>query len=149
MNRKATSGRGAVPTVEQISLDCITQEPFPGVSYFVLLLYLLLANQYWAPGEGKKAYKPQIVDDICRKELEGCKYGLFNCAHIVPNQRKSRSSQRTTVPPTTAQSNSRANSADAVQMTQYAAMPTETLCLLSSQPHLVQSGPRHQLIARL
>ncbi|XP_068761017.1 uncharacterized protein [Montipora capricornis] len=112
MNRKATSGRGAVPTVEQISLDCITQ----------------LANQYWALGEDKKAYKPQIVDDICRKELEGCKYGLFNCAHIVPKQRKSQSSQRTTVPPTTAQSNSLANSADAVQTTQYAAMPAETLC---------------------
>ena len=64
-------------------------------------------------------------------------------------QRKSRSSQRTTVPPTTAQSNARANSADAVQTTQYAAMPTETLCLLSSQRHLVQSGPRQQLIARL
>ncbi|XP_068761018.1 RNA helicase aquarius-like isoform X3 [Montipora capricornis] len=60
MNRKATSGRGAVPTVEQISLDCITQ----------------LANQYWALGEDKKAYKPQIVDDICRKELEGCKFAV-------------------------------------------------------------------------
>ncbi|XP_068761020.1 uncharacterized protein [Montipora capricornis] len=49
-------------------------------------------------------------------------------AHIVPKQRKSQSSQRTTVPPTTAQSNSLANSADAVQTTQYAAMPAETLC---------------------
>ena len=67
----------------------------------------------------------------------------------MPKQRKSRSSQCTTVPPTTAQSNSCANSADAVQMPQYEAMPTETLRLLSSQRHLVQSGPRQQLIARL
>ena len=67
----------------------------------------------------------------------------------MPKQRKSRSSQRTTVPPTTAQSNARANSADTVQTTQYAAMQTETLCLLSSQCHLVQSGPGQQLITRL
>ena len=70
----------------------------------------------------------------------------------MPKQRKSRSSQRTTVPSTTAQSNGRANSADVVQtvkMTQYAQMPTETLRLLLSQRRLVQSGPRQQLIARL
>ena len=67
----------------------------------------------------------------------------------MPKQRKSRSSQRTTVPSTTAQSNDRANSADVVQMTQYAQMPTETLRLLLSQRRLVQSGPRQQLIARL
>ena len=67
----------------------------------------------------------------------------------MPKQRKSRSSQRTTVPSTTAQSNGRANSADIVQMTQYAQMPTETLRLLLSQRRLVQSGPRQQLIARL
>ena len=70
-------------------------------------------------------------------------------AHITLKQRKSRSSQPTTVLPTTAQSNARANSADAIQTAQYAAMPTETLRLLSSQRHLVQSGPRQQLIARL
>ena len=70
----------------------------------------------------------------------------------MPKQRKSRSSQCTTVPSTTAQSNGRANSADVVQtvqMTQYAQMPTETLRLLLSQHRLVQSGPRQQLIARL
>ena len=67
----------------------------------------------------------------------------------MPKQRKSRSSQRTTVPFTMAQSNGRANSADVVQKTQYAQMPTETLRLLSSQRRLVQSGPRQQLIARL
>ena len=70
----------------------------------------------------------------------------------MPKQRKSRSSQRTTVPSTTAQSNGRANSADVVQtvkMTQYAQMSTETLRLLLSQRRLVQSGPRQQLIARL
>ena len=67
----------------------------------------------------------------------------------MPKQRKSRSSQRTTVPSTTAQSNGRANSADVVQMTQYAQMPTETLRLLLSQRRQVQSGPRQQLIARL
>ena len=67
----------------------------------------------------------------------------------MPEQRKSRSSQRTTVPSTTAQSNGRANSADVVQMTQYAQMPTETLRLLLSQRRQVQSGPRQQLIARL
>ena len=67
----------------------------------------------------------------------------------MPKQRKSRSSQRTTVPSTTAQSNGRANSADVVQMTQYAQMPTETLRLLLYQRRLVQSGPRQQLIARL
>ena len=66
----------------------------------------------------------------------------------MPKQRKSRSSQRTTVPSTTAQSNGRANSADVVQMTQYAQMPTETLRLLLSQRRQVQSGPR-QLIALL
>ena len=67
----------------------------------------------------------------------------------MPKQRKSQSSQCTTVLPTTAKSNARANSANAVQTTQYTAMPTETLRLLSSQRHLVQSGPRQQLIARL
>ena len=67
----------------------------------------------------------------------------------MPKQRKSRSSQRTTVPSTTAQSNGRANSTDVVQMTQYAQMPTETLRLLLFQRRLVQSGPRQQLIARL
>ena len=67
----------------------------------------------------------------------------------MPEQRKSRSSQRTTVPSTTAQSNGRANSADVVQMTQYAQMPTETIRLLLSQRRQVQSGPRQQLIARL
>ena len=66
----------------------------------------------------------------------------------MPKQRKSRSSQRTTVPSTTAQSNGRANSADVVQMTQYAQMPTETLRSLLSQRRQVQSGPR-QLIALL
>ena len=67
----------------------------------------------------------------------------------MPKQSKSRSSQRTKVQPTTAQSSVRANSADVVQTTQYAEMPTETLCFLLSQGRLVQSGPRQQLIARL
>ena len=65
----------------------------------------------------------------------------------MPKQRKSRSSQHTTVQSTTAQSNGRANSADVVQTTQYAGMPTETL--LPSQRRLVQSGPQQQVIARL
>ena len=64
----------------------------------------------------------------------------------MPKQRKSRSSQCTTVQSTTAQSNGRANSADVVQ---YAEMLTETLRLLLSQHCLVQSGPRQELITHL
>ena len=58
----------------------------------------------------------------------------------MPKQRKSRSSQRTTVPSTTAQSNGHANAADVVQMTQYTEMLTETLHLLLSHRRLIQSG---------
>ena len=58
----------------------------------------------------------------------------------MPKQHKSRRSQRTTVPSTTAQSIGRANAADVVQMTQYAEMLTETLHLLLSHRRLVQSG---------
>ena len=58
----------------------------------------------------------------------------------MPKQQKSRRSQRTTVPSTTAQSNGRTNAADVVQMTQYAEMLTETLHLLLSHRRLVQSG---------
>lgn len=60
MIKKTAGKRSAVPTVEQISSDQITQ----------------LANQYWAPGEGKKSYKPQIVDDIYRKEIKGSKFAV-------------------------------------------------------------------------
>ncbi|KAJ7384679.1 hypothetical protein OS493_020260 [Desmophyllum pertusum] len=58
MSRKAAGRRNAVPTVDQITSDRITQ----------------LSNQYWAPGEDKKKpYKPQIVDDIYREEIKGSK----------------------------------------------------------------------------
>ena len=55
----------------------------------------------------------------------------------MPKQHKSRRTQRTTVPSTTAQSNGRANAADVVQMTQYAEVSTETLHLLLSHRRLV------------
>ena len=75
---------------------------------------------------------------------------LSRRAHIMPKQRKSRCSQRTTAQLSTAQSTVRATSTDLVQSTQnYAAMPIDTLCLLLSQRRLVQSGPRKELIARL
>jgi len=60
MSKKATGRRGVVPTVEQIVSDQITQ----------------LANQYWAPGVKKRDYKPQVVDDIYRKEIKGSKFAV-------------------------------------------------------------------------
>jgi len=58
MSTKPAGRRNAVPTVEQITSDRITQ----------------LANEYWSPGDGKKpAFKPQIIDDIYRKEIKGSK----------------------------------------------------------------------------
>jgi len=60
MSNKGTRRKGLAPTVEQISSDRLTQ----------------LANQYWVPGEGKKAYQPQIIDDIYRKEIKGSKFAV-------------------------------------------------------------------------
>ncbi|XP_067030979.1 RNA helicase aquarius-like [Acropora muricata] len=60
MSNKGTRRKGLAPTVEQISSDRLTQ----------------LANQYWVPGEGKKPYQPQIIDDIYRKEIKGSKFAV-------------------------------------------------------------------------
>lgn len=58
--KSAGRTRNAVPTVEQISSDRITK----------------LAGQYWAPGESKKPYNLQIVDDIYRDEIKGSKFSV-------------------------------------------------------------------------
>lgn len=60
MSKNTAGKRTAVPTVEQISSDRITQ----------------LAKQYWTPREGKKPFKPQIIDDIYRKEIKGSKFSV-------------------------------------------------------------------------
>nr|XP_058954982.1 RNA helicase aquarius-like [Pocillopora verrucosa] len=58
--KSAGRRRNAVPTVEQISSDRITK----------------LASQYWAPGESKKPFNPQIVDDIYKDEIKGSKFSV-------------------------------------------------------------------------